>query len=466
MKKLIITAALLWTLSANAANWYVNASASGARNGQNWNNAWANPSQIAWTSINPGDTIWIAGGSYGGFPWGKSGTATSRITMRRATGNNPECTSAAGWSSALDSQATISFGDCNGCTGIYMAPPTSDYVTIDGQIPNGIKIVLPAPTVDYNSQTTYQVTGIKATGNGEVFQYLEIAGSGLPQCAYGIMAGDNYHYGWKSGLSINHCYIHDVSTALIIGDTDSMTVEQCELASTPGNTYNHNNITYVFSGNYGVYRYNYIHDFPVMGLYFCAQYPPGPNHWKIYGNIFLNTAAGGTIGQGQAMTFDPSGATPFQYGNDFQIYNNTVAQARNGLRTDGRWPALFPVTVAGGSCYNNIFWGVNFWPGAMSHDYNFTDATSVMGETHGIASGSNPFVNLSGANLHIVSTTGARYPRNLGFGLSSEFATDRDGDPRGADGAWDIGAYEYGVGQQVVNQVPAPPTNLRILSVQ
>jgi hypothetical protein len=70
----------------------------------------------------------------------------------------------------------------------------------------------------------------------------------------------------------------------------------------------------------------------------------------------------------------------------------------------------------------------------------------------------NPFVNLNAKDFHIISTVGANYPRNAGTNLSAYFTTDRGGGTFGADGTWDIGAYEYGSGSQDINTLSTNTT--------
>jgi hypothetical protein len=54
---------LMCAMSASAAVWYVNRSATGANIGADWNNAWTDFSKIHWSRVSPGDTIYVAGGS-------------------------------------------------------------------------------------------------------------------------------------------------------------------------------------------------------------------------------------------------------------------------------------------------------------------------------------------------------------------------------------------------------------------
>ncbi|MGH7867867.1 MAG: hypothetical protein ACREP9_09625, partial [Candidatus Dormibacteraceae bacterium] len=120
-------ATLLLMDTAQAANWYVRASSTGASTGKDWNNAWS-LSGISWGSVAAGDTIYIAGGSYGGgFSSSKSGSAGAPIQLRRATSTNPACTAAAGWSSALDGTINLA--------GITIS---HNYVVLSGEVASGI----------------------------------------------------------------------------------------------------------------------------------------------------------------------------------------------------------------------------------------------------------------------------------------------------------------------------------------
>src|SRR5204863_2798085 len=59
----VIVTLIFFTVTADAANWYVRPNASGANSGTDWNNAWS-LSSINWANVNGGDTIWLAGGTY------------------------------------------------------------------------------------------------------------------------------------------------------------------------------------------------------------------------------------------------------------------------------------------------------------------------------------------------------------------------------------------------------------------
>src|SRR6266404_2031582 len=88
---------LMCAMSAPAAVWYVNHSATGANIGSDWNNAWTDFSRIDWSSVSPGDTIFVAGGSYGYFATGKSGTASAPIRIERVRSSDAIAVLAPGW---------------------------------------------------------------------------------------------------------------------------------------------------------------------------------------------------------------------------------------------------------------------------------------------------------------------------------------------------------------------------------
>ena len=54
--------------------------------------------------------------------------------------------------------------------------------------------------------------------------------------------------------------------------------------------------------------------------------------------------------------------------------------------------------------------------------------------------GPDPFVNAAGGDFHLKAGSRAI---NRGADLGAAYAQDPDGNTRGADGAWDIGAFEF-----------------------
>lgn len=86
MTRILSILFLLLAVPALAANWYVrpNGGTYGAENGTNWVNAFDGFADIAWGSVNAGDTIYVGTGSYSGGTIGESGTTNNPITIRAA----------------------------------------------------------------------------------------------------------------------------------------------------------------------------------------------------------------------------------------------------------------------------------------------------------------------------------------------------------------------------------------------
>ncbi len=97
LKILSIVIFILITPAVLANNYYIDKNANGSNNGSSWANAWENFSVINWGSVNPGDVIYISGGSDSTIysetlTIGKSGTSSGRIIISRGTdsGHNGE----------------------------------------------------------------------------------------------------------------------------------------------------------------------------------------------------------------------------------------------------------------------------------------------------------------------------------------------------------------------------------------
>jgi hypothetical protein len=72
-----------------ASAFYVDPAATGSGNGTSWANAWRDFGSVRWSSIGPGDTLYIGGGTYDApsFVVGASGVGGAPISIR--PGRNP-----------------------------------------------------------------------------------------------------------------------------------------------------------------------------------------------------------------------------------------------------------------------------------------------------------------------------------------------------------------------------------------
>ena len=177
-------------LPCSAANWFVSVGANGAGTGRNWTDAWPDLSLIQWNSLQPGDTVFIAGGTYvnqahGTLTIGAGGTPNNPISLLRVRATDAAATSAPGWNPAFDSTVVIAATGTNSSSGVnnsyailWNQPNVGSYVTIDGRVGGGIL----CPVVDAGGPGS---TGVKlyTSSTGVVLSNIEVAGPGSPNAA-------------------------------------------------------------------------------------------------------------------------------------------------------------------------------------------------------------------------------------------------------------------------------------------
>jgi hypothetical protein len=156
------------------------------------------------------------------------------------------------------------------------------------------------------------------------------------------------------------------------------------------------------------------------------------NGLYIYGNVFYDN-----MNKGISISANP-GTTH----NNVKIFNNTLDHMNPGYAM-----ACTP-NCTNCETRNNLFNSCGGYASACGTDSNNLVITNDA-----------VFINRATRDYHIVSTIGTGYPRNAGYNVGSPYNTDPDGNMRGADGTWDIGAYEYGGSGDTRTQAPQ---NLRI----
>lgn len=126
--KFFVTKVFIWLFAlfsyatfssvAHAASWYVDNAATGSGSGTSWTNAWTSLATINWTSVAPGDTVYISGGTtsktYAGIIYDDNGTSGAPITIDSGA-NSPSPTGHSG-EVIIDGSAEFCFranGDYN-----------------------------------------------------------------------------------------------------------------------------------------------------------------------------------------------------------------------------------------------------------------------------------------------------------------------------------------------------------------
>jgi hypothetical protein len=402
--------------------WFVrpNGGAYGSENGTSWTNAFDGFSDIAWGGISAGDTIWVAGGTYTqNLDPTANGTAGSPIKIRRARSDSSACTGGAGWSVGYDS-------DINHTAGFAWINSGSYVIVSGAKTQSGGNV----PCDDGSCGWKVTLSGVGA-GNAfawygsaghNTIRWIEIEGPGKVN-----ITTDNRGFdmtpsaGTTVGNVIGHVWGHDFSEFATVVASDSPIFEYCvveDLGSLNTATYHPNGII-TWGAPDGIMRYCIFRQGPNgfgcgEGMFF--EQAGGSTGWQIYGNVFHDIT---NTGEKAIEITSAVGA--------IKIFNNTFVNVSQGTIYTSNSPS-----ASGGEQRNNYV-------------YNCAVQTGISGITSSsniTATNTAQFVNYAARDLHIVSGANAR---NAGTALTTNGLIDKDmdGNTRGADGTWDVGAYEY-----------------------
>jgi hypothetical protein len=420
---------ILVAATAHAATFFVRPGANG--NGTSWANAWGDMGSISWGSVTAGSTVCIAGGTYAqGLAPASSGTSGNPVTVKRAVASDPTCGSAtAGWNAAFDAQVVM-----NGQITLQR-----DFVTIDGMVPNGIKITMQNPAGSY-----YSGIGVGAPTNGVVLSHIEVSGP-CPDATPCAQNGDhrsinlnNWNgssYDLQNNMTIQYMNLHGACNLLWSAHSTNAIIQYNRFAdsmdTTPGNPYCHANVIATQDSTNMTFRYNEITNWEVEGIMVIQS---GNSSWQIYGNLWHDPEPGS---YSRALEVQENQKGPFL------VYNNTFVNMGFEVMATANGGSY----SAGSQGRNNIYWNTASGPSLPSDDYDYS--SGALSEAHGEANAANPFVNSTGANYHLTGHT------NAGLNLGSPYNTGYDGNARTT---WDRGAYEFGS-----STGPQPPTGLSAL---
>ena len=433
---------------AHATNWYVRPTAVGANNGTDWNNAWT-VNTIAWANVNPGDTIWLAGGTYSGsINPKKSGTTGSFIYVKRVLATDSGPAAAAGWNPSFDSQVIVA--PTAAIPLFWNTPNTGSYLYFDGRIDSGISFRLAA-----NANSPYDpypgaMTFIRNAAGGQhdiIMTNIDLAGpapdstpfwyNGAPgnwSVGGTYSTGVSVDAGWAanyavSNLTFSACRIHGGADLFMTINTSFFVIDNCKIydsavAGSPTNQPHAN-----------MFEFNNCHDFTLRNseLYHWQvegfrPYGPAFNIY-IYGNVFHDTVNS----VGRVIETDSSSAPSW---GPLYFYNNTIVNVQMTTFS----PTTGVSFTSDSQTRNNLFWNASIGTPPSDSDYNY--AVSIPAGTHSVSgSGATPLVNYAGGDFHIVTNLAANYPAGKGVNVGSQYGTDKDGTARGAGSVWDIGAY-------------------------
>ncbi len=431
-------------------NFYVRTAATGTGDGSDWNNAFTEFANINWVSVRSGDNIWVAGGNYQALPINKGGVAGQPIQILRAISSDAVPVAAPGWSpSFATTQIVINAVGGVGITIGALSSPVR-YVTLDGRsAPIGLASAF---LVKWGN------TGGSGGGEAGVWSgnnptdHIVLKNISCISIWPGISAQVGDMRGFditgtplKSDYSISSCEVggpHDTSIffAVNAGVFNNMLIEGCLLhdsgTGNPG-VMHPNVISFGECTNVTV-RNNRCYNFTVEGIFLNFN----TTHAWIYGNCLFG-AADWPSSNARAFEVDQAANA-----TDVHIWNNSIYHLPLGARLDNSTG-----TISGCEFQNNILVGASAsFQGGWAHDHNAYDTSNPTGEPGALYNIVPPFkapnsgdfhffgANARGINVGRALINPATSPPN---GATHSVQLDPDGNTRGGDGLWDMGAYEF-----------------------
>ena len=458
----------LISVSANAATWYVDNTATGANNGTSWANAWTALSQASGAAA--GDTVYISGGPSGssqtysiGSAWApKGGTSTSRITYQ------------IGQDSAHN--GTVIFSG----TGSFISAPSNANIVGDAG----------------DGQQHFAVTGCTGIAGGS-FSNLRIGyvnfgvmiGSINGACMYagsvnGLEFDHNYvyqnnvnadailHVDGFTGNNYDQSQIHDNTLYTIgtgggglgsdgmvfsgTGFTISNNVEIC-IGTNRWNSGEgqHSDGWQTSGGSYIRICNNFIWGFTDIGLYGGCWGSANNgltyfSHVRIFNNVIDGGAGQQDVGCIEVEADNQTGSTF----SDIGIFNNFC---RVPTSTQG-WGLFIGSSSTTGGTWSNVWATNNFivapTSGQRAYIINATVSESLnpwYTDAQAATMMANFVAGKYSSDYHL--SAGATALIGKGANLYAYATIDKDGNPRPATGAWDIGAYAYGSVNNSTNPV-------------
>lgn len=391
------------------ANRYVRAGASGANDGTDWTNAYTTlPS-----SLTRGDTYYIADGSYSGYNFDDSGTTLT--TIKKAT--IADHGTSTGWDNAYG-DGTAEFG--------LMHFTTSGWL-FDGQTRN---------ESDWNNQTAYgfEIDG----GTGGSNKTLVNLGTDATNIT---IRYTNMHYtaalvgtpdesanrdegisgAGNEDVTIEYCRVAETSwkAAILMVAWDGAVIRYCRFE----NIFKKELISSGAGGPSGasdniVFAFNQMRNIAGTG----AIQIDSCNNWEIYGNWLDNPSSDYEFSDTIFGTWTGDHVDRTETNNNILVYNNTFYRTQGGARV------IAIQNGTGNIARNNLAIGSSVgYSGAITTSDNDNLTTTAV-------------VDAANQDFHLVGAT------SPGTTLSSPYDVDMDGVTRGADGTWDVGAFEYDEG--------------------
>jgi hypothetical protein len=511
----ISTVIILMSVTANAqqVSWYVdNALFTGNNDGTSWANAWHSLAAVSWTSIRPGDTVYISGGVTNktytdSWTVGASGSPSLPITIAVDAGNPSH-------------NGTVIFdydSDKDSSTKVGVAV-NRNYITFNGNVSGANHIQFKNLR---NILNRYAATAIEGGGTGLVFDHLTFTndnngivldgastGAEIKNCRFQQIRGDKAIEVYSPSGSFDANLIHDndietlYNTAVPSGGTGfyvgpdaiwatsgtSIYKNKIKVSTTSLYTSNQHPDMMQVTGNYikvygntftnvgdSVFDYDCYanstpHDIRIYNNVFRIEtaIDPYPEYFRMYcssGSLnsitnikVLNNDFIDNTGGYHAIRFDSFRGSPIA--NGIEVKNNMFYNVGDGN------PSESNINIADSSGFTELSLSFDaniYYQSGRTQYITFRGATYTAdswvsaNEPKGKSGQAPAFVSytpfIDANDYHLNGTDSVA--KDGGVNLSAYFAIDKDGTTRPQGVSWDIGAYEF-----TDNTAPAAPTGL------
>lgn len=484
-----------------AAVWYVDKAATGANNGRSWTDAWTNFSSVVWGSagVKAGDTLYISGGSSSkvyteSWTVGASGTAGSPIRIAIDAANPQH-----------NGQVIFDYDFAGDQAAFHGITCHRSYVVFDGEVAGEARLVISNLRNYMNRYACYGIYASGTTGlvvkhllstncNNPV-RIASSTGFRVSNCGFYQVRGDaaidagGSSGGWDANLVYsnmfellcNYATPSGKSSAYVGPDgvqcSHGLSVFRNTFLSRPTTLYTSDQHTddLQATGNYlKIYENEFInvgdsifdydcyananpHDVWIYNNVFriTNSFDRYPEYFRLYASfnsvssisnfkIFNNTFIDNNFPY-RVIRFDMFRASPTATG--IEIKNNLFYNCGGGNSSS---PIIY-IEDSSGFTASSFSFGNNIYYSPTSPQYvvfrgttyttaNWVGTQELTGSTAApVLMSYAPFA--PGNNFRLAASDAVA--RNRGISLAAFFTTDKDGNARGADGAWDIGAYEF-----------------------
>ncbi len=443
----------LYVLNNNAQYYYVRSDATGNNDGSDWENAYTTlPAELE-----RGATYYIADGIFESYTFDDAEVGSQYITIKKAIESDHG--SDVGWQASYGDGQVV-FDRIRFMTSFWIIDGSS---RADWDTGYGIYIHPLVRTGNFDDKAIFIAN---ANLHDIILRYIDIERDGYIE----EDSGDGGIYGPADDCLVQYCYIHDFMGNGITLHGENNLVEYTKIAKTHGYGGSHSQAIQLFSNSIVnmTIRYNIFQDISGTAAIALAWGTDGIN---IYGNIFYNSP--GSSAYTSPATIhelsqpDETGVINARiYNNLFYRYDHTANGGHAGVVIS------YTSDPSTNLIYNNLFVGceeVALDGNNAIHDHNYLINSTwswnvVPGVNDSVHTGSDPIVDADNGDFTLVAGALAI---NAGLDLTTlpgfnPNPVDPDQNIRGADGFWDIGAYEYTTGTNILSASKENKESFRI----